>query len=153
MWFVPLFLAWTFRSEAYRHSLLAATIWSAVAMIVLWLTNGGLGTCFRKVASFHKWCPNMASTSQSPVKICATKRVEVNIVSRPHFLFFVRFIRLVAQFIGWYLLSYSETPVWHAVTMFYKQCQYFKKVDSSRRVFLSITCSPDAFLSDIIGLF
>ena len=51
---VPLVLAWTCRSEAYRHSLLAAAIWSAVAMLVLWLTNGGLGTCFGKVTSFRK---------------------------------------------------------------------------------------------------
>eukprot|EP00435_Cladocopium_sp_Y103_P068989 s352_g32.t1 len=48
------YLGLQFGVTAYRNSLLAASIWSAVSLLVLWLTNGGLGTCFQKVKSFRK---------------------------------------------------------------------------------------------------
>eukprot|EP00435_Cladocopium_sp_Y103_P069559 s352_g33.t1 len=49
---VTAFSGLQFGTRAYRDSLLTASIWTAVSILFLWLTNGGFRTCFRK--SFHK---------------------------------------------------------------------------------------------------
>ena len=73
-WFGSL---WTW-SEAYRNSLLTAVIWSAVSILFLWLMNGGFRMCFRK--SFHKWCSNLTSGTQSSVKTDATGCKEMKLI-------------------------------------------------------------------------